>query len=113
MFTVLQHPARLRLQVHVQPRAPRNRVAGTHGGALKVQIAAAPVEGAANAALIDLLAKVFGVPRSGIRVLSGAHGRKKTVEVIGGDADSLRRRAEAVLGHPTGDATRDGHRGLR
>jgi hypothetical protein len=81
------------LLVAVQPRASRSRVAGEHGGRLKVQLAAPPVDGAANAALQELLADLLGVPRRQVALVSGETSRRKRVRVLGVDAA----RAEAVI----------------
>jgi len=67
----------------VIPRAKKTEVAGRRGDALVVRIAAPPVEGAANAALIDFLAARLGVARRAVRILSGDHGRDKRVAVDG------------------------------
>lgn len=72
---------RLVLELRAQPRAGRTEVAGVHGGRLKVRIAAAPVEGAANRELIGFLAKEFRVGRSRVELLGGAAGRDKRVAV--------------------------------
>lgn len=84
--TALDDPPRLRIQVRVQPRASRNRIHGVHGDALRVHLTAPPVEGAANAALIEFLADHLDVPRGAVRIVSGAHSRVKLVEVIGDPA---------------------------
>ena len=73
----------LRVGVHVQPRASRSEIVGVHGAALKVRLQAPPVEGAANDALVTLLAERLGVPRRSVRVVSGATSRTKTVEIEG------------------------------
>lgn len=83
----------VRLQVLVQPRASRSRVLGEHGGALKIALAAPPVDGAANEALVELLADLLGVPRRQVSLVSGHSSRRKTIQVIGVDAA----RAEAVI----------------
>lgn len=85
-------PPRLRLQVRVQPRASRTRVVGLHGDALRIQIAAPPVDGAANQALIDLLAATLGLPRAAVRLVGGEKGRSKVVEIDASDVDEVRRR---------------------
>ncbi|MBI2295167.1 MAG: DUF167 domain-containing protein [Betaproteobacteria bacterium] len=79
-------PARrhLILTLHVQPNARRNEVAGPHGDALKVRIAAPAVDNQANAALIEFLAERLGVPRSRIAIRHGTTGRRKIVEIAGG-----------------------------
>jgi uncharacterized protein len=71
------------LIVHVVPRARRSEVAGRHGDALKIRIAAPPVDGAANTELVRFLAEQLGVPRSAVTVASGTSGRRKTVSVEG------------------------------
>jgi len=80
----------VRFRVHVQPRASRVKVQGVHDGALKVAITAPPVDGEANAALIKLLAKHFGVSRSAVSLVAGDRSRKKTVEVRGITVADLR-----------------------
>jgi uncharacterized protein (TIGR00251 family) len=70
-------------EVWVQPRASRTEVAGTHGEAVKIRLAAPPVEGAANAELVAFLAKQLGVSRSAVRIIKGERGRNKVVEVEG------------------------------
>jgi len=71
----------VRVSVHVQPRASRNEIVGLHGAALKVRLQAPPVEGAANDALVALLAERLGVARAAVRVVGGATSRAKTVEI--------------------------------
>lgn len=71
----------IRFAVHVQPRASRSEVLGQHGDALKVRLQAPPVDGAANDALVELLAGVLGLPRREIRLVSGQTARRKVVEV--------------------------------
>jgi len=73
----------VRVSVHVQPRATRSEIIGLHGAALKVRLQAPPVDGAANEALVTLLAERLGVPRRAVRVVAGAASRAKTVEVDG------------------------------
>lgn len=71
----------VRLTLHVQPRASRTEVAGPHGDALKVRLAAPPVDGAANDALLRFLADTLGVPRATLTLVSGASSRRKVVVV--------------------------------
>jgi hypothetical protein len=61
-----------------------------HGDAVKVRLAAPPVEGAANDALIRFVAERLGVPRSAVRIAAGATSRRKVVEVDGRGADAVR-----------------------
>jgi uncharacterized protein (TIGR00251 family) len=69
----------LALNVYVQPRASRNRVAGMHGSAIKICITAPPVENKANGAIILFFADLFGVPKSSVSIKSGRQGRNKKV----------------------------------
>jgi hypothetical protein len=96
--TVLQNPPRLRLTVRVQPRASRSRIAGTHGDALKVQVTAPPVGGAANEAVVALLAESFAVRRADVCVVSGSTSRTKVVDIAGADPAILLDRLAAVTG---------------
>jgi uncharacterized protein (TIGR00251 family) len=73
----------VRLALHVQPRASRTELAGMHGGALKLRLAAPPVDGAANLELLRFLAELLGVPRSRLVLRSGAAARRKQVLVQG------------------------------
>jgi len=67
----------LALDVYVQPRASKNRVAGMHGSAVKICVTAPPVENKANEAVIDLIADLLGVPKSSVSIKSGKQGRSK------------------------------------
>lgn len=69
------------LTLHVQPGAKKTEVAGQHGEALKIRLAAPPVEGKANAALLKFLAKAFGVPKSAVTLISGETSRHKRVRI--------------------------------
>ena len=84
----------MRLHLQVQPRASRTEVAGPHGGALRIRLAAPPVDGEANAELVAFLAKRLGVPKSAVSIARGASGRRKVVEVAGVDVAT----AAAALG---------------
>lgn len=77
------------LLLHVQPGAKRSGVAGTHGGALKIRLAAPPVDGKANACLIGFLADTLGVPRAQVELVSGEASRQKRVRVRGATAAAL------------------------
>jgi uncharacterized protein (TIGR00251 family) len=69
------------LQVHAVPGAARTEAVGVHGEALKVRIAAPPVEGRANAALTDYLSECLNVPRRAVVVGLGMSGRSKRIDV--------------------------------
>ncbi|HEY7028665.1 MAG TPA: DUF167 domain-containing protein [Gemmatimonadales bacterium] len=76
-------PGGVRLTIHAQPRAALNKVVGLHGDAVKVRLTATPVEGAANRALVQLLATVLGVAPARVRLTAGGTARRKTVEIAG------------------------------
>ena len=80
----------VRFNVHVQPRASRTEIVGEHGGALRVRLAAPPVDNAANEALVELLAKALHVPRRDIRIVAGVASRRKVVEVDGATTDQVK-----------------------
>src|SRR4051812_2235827 len=80
--------------VQVVPRASRDRLGPVHGDRLKVQLTAPPVDGAANDALVQLLAKALGRPRGDVAIVRGHTGRKKTVRVAGSTRDALYSRIE-------------------
>ncbi len=71
------------IAVHAQPRASRSRVVGEHGGRLKVSLAAPPVDGEANQALVELLADLLQVPRRQVAVVQGQTGKRKVVRAQG------------------------------
>ena len=79
-------PGGAELDLLVQPRASRTRVVGEHGGRLKLQLAAPPVDGAANAALVAFLAEALGVRRAEVALVRGEAGRRKTARVAGASA---------------------------
>ena len=82
--------AGVRVTVRVQPRAASNAIVGVHGDALKVRLTAPPVDGAANAALIELLASTFDVPARAITIRSGSSSRTKVVELDGMSVERVR-----------------------
>lgn len=89
-FTPTAIAGGVRFAIHVQPRARRAGVDGTHGAALRVRVAAAPVDGAANEAVVTVLAEALGVPKRNVTITSGYGSRSKVVEVTGvGVADVL------------------------
>ena len=78
-----QRAGSVRLSVRVQPRASRSELVGEHDGALKVRLAAPPVEGEANRELVRFLGKLLGVAPSRVSVVAGATGKSKVVEIEG------------------------------
>lgn len=88
------------LRVHVQPGAGRDAVVGTHGDALKVRVAAPPVSGRANDAVVALLARELNVPAADLSISAGAASRVKRVRVSGMDPEAFDKRLDAVLEKP-------------
>lgn len=82
---------RLTLTVHVQPNASASGIAGLHGDALKIRIAAPAADNKANVALIDFLRRLLKLSASQISIRRGAHGRRKVIEIGGADASVLTR----------------------
>nr|WP_211164127.1 DUF167 family protein [Parazoarcus communis] len=85
------------LSLHIQPGAKRTGFAGLHGEAMKIRLAAPPVDGKANAALCAFLAEFCGVAKSAVVLVSGETSRTKRVRVVGMSPDALARlRLQAV-----------------
>ena len=85
---------RVRFSVHIQPRASESAIAGIHGDALKIRVAAPPVDGAANDALVKFLADIFAVGRRDVRIIAGETSRSKIVEIDGITERAVRNLAE-------------------
>ena len=81
----------MRINVRVIPRSSKNAVEWAEGG-LKVHLTVPPVDGAANAALVALLARTLTVPKRDIRVVHGTTGRTKVVEITGISAAEIEKR---------------------
>jgi uncharacterized protein (TIGR00251 family) len=81
------------IAVHVVPRASRTEVRGIHGDAIRIRVAAAPVEGAANdEELIKFIAQALRVQRGAVRIVAGQSSRHKRVEVTGLDSETILKR---------------------
>lgn len=106
LYTV--EPGALVLAVHVQPRAGRSAIVGRHGHALKVVVAAPPLDDRANQATAAVLADELGVARSAVELVGGARSREKRYRIETDDVDGVVRRLEGFLdgtgqgGGPTG-----------
>ncbi len=83
----------LTLTLHVQPGAKRTDVAGLHGEALKIRLAAPPIEGRANEALLKFIAEAFGVPLRQVELKQGGQSRHKVVAISGSKVEP-----ESLLG---------------
>jgi uncharacterized protein len=79
------------IEVRLQPRASRDEIAGERAGRLLVRVTAPPVEGRANKALCELLAKRLRIARSGVTVIRGERSRDKLVRIEGADQQVVRR----------------------
>jgi uncharacterized protein (TIGR00251 family) len=79
----------LLVDIQVVPRASRVAVGPVVGDRLRVAVTAPPVDGAANAAVIEALAAAFGVRRAGVTIVRGETGRRKTVRIEGGSQATL------------------------
>lgn len=84
------------LEVRVQPRASRSELAGLHGDRVRVRLQAPPVDGRANAALVEFLAEAFGVPRARVIIEHGLAGRDKRVRIR--DAGTVAVQIKALIG---------------
>ncbi len=85
------HDGGVTVTIHVQPGAKKTEVAGIHGDALKIRLAAPPVDGKANAALIDYLAKRLAIAKSSVTLKSGQTSRHKVLAIEGVDAELVAR----------------------
>lgn len=85
------------LAVRVMPRSPRSAISGRRGEAILVRLAAPPVDGAANEALVDFLARTFDRPRRDVTIVSGLKSRDKRVNIEGLSERELASRLSAIL----------------
>ena len=82
------------LNVRVIPRAARSQIAGRRDDALLIRLNAPPVDGAANAALIELFAQVLGIPKQNIEIVAGHRSRTKRVRITGVTSADLEKLCE-------------------
>ena len=80
------------IDVRVIPRARKTEYAGERDGAFVIRLAAPPVDGAANDALVEFLSAILNVPRHAIHIVSGERGRRKRVAIDGVTMDAVARR---------------------
>jgi uncharacterized protein (TIGR00251 family) len=90
-------PEGIVVRIHVQPGAGRSAVVGRHGDALKVRVAAPPVEGRANEATRSLLAEALGVPETDVELSAGQSSRSKRFRLKGIDAEEGEKRLRVAL----------------
>lgn len=91
---IREHAGSVTVDVLVQPRASRAKVGPIHDGRLKVAVTSPPVDGEANAAVIELFAKQLGVAKGAVEVIAGASSRRKTLRITGVTAAAV----EGLLG---------------
>ncbi len=96
------------LQVRVVPRARSNALTRDPSGMLRARLTAPPVEGAANRALLELLARGLGFRRADLEIVHGTRGRDKRVAVTGHSAAEVKRRVQALGGPDVDNAERRG-----
>lgn len=106
MIDVTAHAQGAIVPVRAQPGARRNGITGTHAGALKVAVTAAPEKGRANAAIADVLAEALGCPASGVQILSGETSRQKRFLVVGLAPADVRARLRTEGLFPEDEASR-------
>ncbi len=85
------------LRVRLTPKGGRNEIIRREGGVLYVRVAAPPVDGAANRALIELLSETLKVPKSQVAFQAGETSREKTLRIAGLDSAALEARLAAIL----------------
>jgi uncharacterized protein (TIGR00251 family) len=90
MIELSEKDGAVTFKVRVQPRAPQTGVTGEHAGALKVRVAAPPVDGKANQECRRFLSKLLGVPQSSVEIISGESSRDKLIRVRGLSAERAR-----------------------
>jgi uncharacterized protein (TIGR00251 family) len=84
------------IEILVQPRASRAKIGPMHDGRIKVAVTAPPVDGEANAAVIELLARRLGIARGDIAVIAGASSRRKTLRIANVSAAQVAELTELV-----------------
>ena len=77
------------IDILVQPRASRAKIGPMHDGRIKIAVTAPPVDGEANAAVIELVAKQLGVARGSVEVVAGASSRRKTLRIANVTAQQI------------------------
>ena len=80
----------VRLHLFIQPKSSKNEVVGIHNGEIKIKITAPPIDGRANAGLVEYLSDLFDVPKRDLTLVKGETGRHKTVDIAGIDIEAAR-----------------------
>lgn len=97
MLDIKEFSNAVTFKVRLTPRSSRNAIVGEHEGALKIALTAPPVEGAANEALVEFLAKVLGIRKSAVKIVSGEKSKNKTVRIEGVNLSSLKRYLDSLI----------------
>lgn len=90
MISFVEKNGAIIFMVRAVPRASKNEIVGCHDGALKVRLAALPIDGAANAELVKVLAKFFEVSKTSVQIVSGETAKNKQVKIQGANAVKLK-----------------------
>lgn len=94
MIEILQKEDSVEFKVRVVPRASRTEITGEFASALRIRIASAPVDGAANDELICFLAKTFGTAKTSVEIIGGQTSKTKRIRIMGISAEQ----AKSTLG---------------
>ena|SRR5438874_6326293 len=97
MFPIHDTVGGVSFAVKVHPRARKNAITGELGNAVKISVAAPPVDGKANEACIELFADLLKVPRSSVTIASGQNSQHKVIRVNGISAQELRQRLVVTM----------------
>ncbi len=97
MIPIRSTPPGSSFAVKLHPRARKSAVTGEVGDALKLSLTAPPVEGRANQALVEFLARLLNLPRSSVKITAGQNSRRKVVAIAGLSAKELSRRLQHIL----------------
>jgi uncharacterized protein (TIGR00251 family) len=97
VIPVHETPTGVSFAIKIHPRAKKSAITGELGDALKLAVAAPPIDSRANEACIEFLANLLDVPRSSVTIASGESSRRKVIRVAGLSADEVRRRLSGSL----------------
>ena len=92
LIPISDHPLGATFSIRVQPRAGRTAITGTVGDALKISLSAPPVEGRANAAVVDFFSEILSVPRASVQVVAGERSRNQLIRIAGCSGSDVQRK---------------------
>lgn len=90
MMDIKQTPEGVTFKIRVQPKSSRNKLDGPYQDGIKVRLTAPPVDGEANQACLEFFAKLFGIAKSRVELVSGHTGRSKVIRLLGITSDQAR-----------------------